>query len=51
MAKIFLALFLLIFGLNMLLGLAIPIWITGILALVAGILLLAERFNPRIDRP
>jgi hypothetical protein len=51
MAKIFLAIFLLIFGLNMLIGLAIPVWITGILALVTGILLLAERLNPRIDKP
>ena len=51
MAKIFLALFLLIFGLNLLLGLSIPIWITGLLALVSGILLLAERFNVRVDKP
>lgn len=44
MAKIFLALFLIIFGLN------IPIWVTGILALIAGALLLMERFSVRVDK-
>jgi uncharacterized membrane protein HdeD (DUF308 family) len=50
MAKIFLALFLIIFGLNLLFGLSIPIWVTGILALVAGILLLMEYFSVRVEK-
>jgi len=50
MAKIFLALFLVIFGLNLLFGLNIPIWVTGVLALVAGILLLMEYFRVRVDK-
>jgi hypothetical protein len=50
MAKIFLALFLVIFGLNLLFGLNIPIWVTGVLALVAGIMLLMEYFTVRVDR-
>jgi len=50
MAKIFLGIFLLVFGLNLLIGLAIPPWILGLLALVAGILVLLERFSVRIDK-
>jgi uncharacterized membrane protein HdeD (DUF308 family) len=50
MAKIFLALFLLVFGLNLLFGLNIPIWVTGVLALVAGIMLLMEYFSVRVER-
>jgi hypothetical protein len=50
MGHIFLAVFLLVFGLNILLGLALPGWITGFLALIAGVLLLAERFRVRLDR-
>jgi hypothetical protein len=50
MAKIFLALFLVIFGLNLLFGLNIPIWVTGVLALVAGILLLMEYFSLRVEK-
>jgi hypothetical protein len=50
MGHIFLAIFLLVFGLNMLFGLALPIWVSGILAVIAGVLLLVERFNVRIDR-
>lgn len=50
MAHIFLAIFLLVFGLNMLFGLSLPIWVSGILAVIAGVLLLVERFNVRIDR-
>ncbi len=45
MAHLFLAVFLLVFGLNLLIGVAIPGWIIGILALIAGILLLAEHFG------
>lgn len=45
MAHIILAIFLIVFGLNILIGLSLPLWIVGALALVAGILLLAERFG------
>jgi hypothetical protein len=50
MGHLFLAIFLIFFGANILLGLALPVWITGILALVTGVMLLAERFNVHIDR-
>ena len=49
MAHIFLDIFLLVFGLNMLIGLSIPVWLLGTLALIAGVLLLAERFRVRVD--
>jgi hypothetical protein len=50
MGHIFLAIFLCVFGLNMLLGLGIPPWLNGALAIVAGVLLLIERFGVRIER-
>jgi uncharacterized membrane protein HdeD (DUF308 family) len=50
MAHLFLALFLLVFGLNLLVGLSIPFWVTGLLALVAGVLLILEHFRVRLDR-
>jgi hypothetical protein len=50
MANIFLALFLLVFGLNLTSALAIPNWVTGLLALVAGAMLLVERFRIHFDR-
>ena len=50
MAHLFLALFLIVFGLNIIIGLSIPMWVIGILALVAGLLLLAERFRVRVDK-
>lgn len=50
MAHVFVALFLLVFGLNVLLGFGLPNWILGALALVAGVLLLMERFRVRVDR-
>ena len=50
MAHIFLALFLVVFGLNLLFGLSIPIWVTGLLALIAGVLLVMERFGLRVNR-
>lgn len=49
MAHIFVALFLIVFGLNILLGLSIPLWIVGTLAVIAGVLLLLERFRVRVD--
>ena len=45
MALVFVAIFLIVFGLNIIVGLAIPIWIVGVLALIAGILLLGERLG------
>lgn len=45
MAHIFLAIFLIVFGLNVILGLSLPGWVLGGLALVAGILLLVRRFT------
>ena len=50
MANLFLALFLIIFGLNLLFGLSVPIWVTGALALIAGVMLVLERFRVRVDR-
>jgi uncharacterized membrane protein HdeD (DUF308 family) len=50
MAKIFLALFLLIFGLNLVFGLNIPIWVTGVLALIAGVMILMEYFSVRVEK-
>ena len=50
MAQLFLAIFLLVFGLNLLIGLSIPIWVTGLLALIAGVLLVLEHFHLRVDR-
>ena len=50
MAHLFLALFLVVFGLNLLFGLSIPIWVTGLLALIAGVLLVMGHFRLRVDR-
>jgi len=50
MAHLFLALFLLVFGLNLLFALAVPIWVTGLLALIAGVMLVMERFGVRVDK-
>lgn len=50
MAHTLLAAFLIVFGLNMLLGLGIPPWLNGALALAAGVLLLMERFGVRVTR-
>jgi hypothetical protein len=50
MARLFLAIFLLLFGLNLLFGLSIPLWITGLFAASAGVLLVMEHFSVRADR-
>jgi hypothetical protein len=50
MAHIFVALFLIVFGLNLLFGLSIPIWVTGLLALIAGVLLVMEHFRVYMAR-
>jgi hypothetical protein len=47
MAQLVLAIFLLVFGFNMLLGLGLPGWLLGLLAVAAGVLLLIERLNLR----
>ena len=41
---------LVVFGLNLLFGLSIPIWVTGLLALTAGAVLVMEHFRVRVDR-
>ena len=50
MAHLFVAIFLIIFGLNLTFGLSIPIWVTGLLALIGGVLLLLERFSLHVNR-
>lgn len=50
MGLLFVAIFLLVFGLNLVSSLTIPNWITGILALVAGVMLLVDRYRIRLDR-
>lgn len=50
MAHLFLAIFLIVFGLNIVIGLSIPMWVIGILALVAGVLLIMDHFRVRVDR-
>ena len=45
MAHIILAVYLILVGLNILIGINLPSWVLGISALAAGILLLAERFG------
>ncbi len=46
MAHLFLAIFLLVFGLNILVGISIPTWVIGLLAVIAGALLLLDRVGP-----
>lgn len=50
MARVLLAVFLLVFGLNLLLGLGVPVRITGLLALIAGVTTLMDHFRIRVDR-
>ncbi|HSY53602.1 MAG TPA: hypothetical protein VNW23_07000 [Opitutaceae bacterium] len=50
MAHLFLALFLIVFSLNILFGLNVPIWVSGVLALIAGLLLVMEHFRVRVNR-
>ena len=50
MAHFILALFLIVLGLNLLFGLSIPSWVTGLLALIAGVLFLMERFGVRVAK-
>lgn len=48
MGTFLLAGFLIVFGLQQLFSLAVPLWVTGLLALLAGILLLV---GDRVDWP
>jgi hypothetical protein len=50
MAHLALAFFLLVFGLNILLGLSLPVWVVGLLACIAGALLVVEHFRGRVER-
>lgn len=50
LGHLFLAIFLILFGLNITFGLGLPVWISGVLAILAGVLLLFERFGVRVDR-
>jgi len=50
MAHLFVALFLIVFGLNILIGLSLPMWLVGLLAVIAGVMLVMEHFRVRIDR-
>jgi hypothetical protein len=45
MAHLFLAIFLIVFGVNMLFALSLPLWVLGVLAVIPGVLLLAERMG------
>jgi hypothetical protein len=50
MSRLFLAIFLLVFGLNILLGIALPGWVLGILALITGVLILIERYGTGVKK-
>lgn len=50
MAHLFVALFLIVFGLNILIGLSLPMWLVGLLAVIAGVMLVMDHFRVRIDR-
>jgi hypothetical protein len=51
MSTLFLAIFLIAFGFNLLVGIALPPWVLGILALIAGLLLIGERFGVGVKKP
>lgn len=50
MAFLFLGIFLLVFGLNLLFGLALPSWVHGVLATITGVLFLLEQFGVVVKR-
>jgi hypothetical protein len=50
MANLFLALFLIVFGVNLIFGISVPIWVTGILALIAGIMIVFDYYRVRVVR-
>jgi hypothetical protein len=43
MSKYFLAGFLIVFGFSLLIAIGIPTWVSGILAIAAGLLILVDR--------
>jgi hypothetical protein len=45
MAHLFLAIFLIVFGANMLFALSLPLLVLGVLAVIPGVLLLVERMR------
>lgn len=45
MGHLFLAIFLIVFGVNMLFQLSLPLWVLGVLAVIPGVLLLGERLG------
>lgn len=47
MAHLFLAIFLIVFGVNMLFALSLPLWLLGVLAIIPGVLLLVGRFTTK----
>lgn len=50
MANTFIALFLLVYGANLLFGLSIPPAVPGTFAVVAGVILLTQCYRLRVDR-
>ena len=50
MVYLVLALMLFVVAANLLLGLLIPSWVFGFLALIVGVLLVMEHFRVRVDR-
>jgi len=50
MAYLCLALLLFVLAANLLLGLSIPTWVFGLLALIVGVLFVLEHFRVRADR-
>jgi uncharacterized membrane protein HdeD (DUF308 family) len=50
MTHLALALFLLVFGLNLLIGLSLPIWVIGLLACIAGVMLVMDYFRARANQ-
>lgn len=50
MANLALAAFLLVFGVNVLFSLSLPVWVLGALALLAGVLLIVERSRSTVGR-
>jgi hypothetical protein len=45
MSQLSLAVFLIVFGLNILFGLRIPIWVIGLIAVFAGVAIAMRRFG------
>lgn len=50
LAHLFLAIYLIIVGLTVLFGLSLPPWIAGLMALIAGVLMLAAQIGVSVHR-